>query len=216
MIELDFDVQQAIVARHSVAPLLLFALHITNRTPSLPVQNVMLRCQVRIEPIRRRYQANEQEQLSDLFGVPSRWSDTLRSFLWTHTSVQVPAFATDCTVDLPVPCSYDFNIAATKYFHGLKDGDVPLSLLFSGSIFYRDAQDRLQIDQVSWTRDASFRLPVRVWKDMMQHHYPNAGWLCLQQDVLDRLYRYKRQHGLASWEQTIDALLAATELEARP
>lgn len=215
MIELDFAVQQARVARHAVAPLLLFALHITNRTPEFPVQNVMLRCQVRIEPMRRHYEADEQERLSDLFGVPSRWGDTLRSFLWTHTSVQVPAFITDCAVDLPVPCSYDFNIAATKYLHGLEDGEVPLSLLFSGSIFYLDADDRLQIDQVSWTRDASFGLPVRVWQDMMQQYYPNAGWLCLQQDVLDRLYRYKRQHGLASWEQAINALLMGTEKEAR-
>ncbi len=209
MVELDFAAEEARVARHAITPTLLFALRVTNRDPSIPVENVQLRCQVRIEPTRRRYGQDEQEGLSDLFGAPSRWGETLRSFLWTHASVQIPAFTTHCTVELPVPCSYDFNIAATKYFHALGDGEAPLSLLFSGSIFYRDHDDRLQIDQVSWTREASFRLPVSVWHDMMRHYYPNAAWLCLGRDAFERLYRYKRQHGLATWDHAIDALIGA-------
>lgn len=135
MIDLDFAVRGMRVERHSVSPLLLCALEIVNRTPDIAVENVMLRCQIRIEPTRRGYGEQEPEQLRELFGGRERWGETLRSFLWTHTDALIPAFDTACTVDLPVPCSYDFNIAATSYFDGLEGGEVPLSLLFSGTVF---------------------------------------------------------------------------------
>ena len=213
MIDLDFTVEGARVAPHSAAPLLLFDLRVTNRTPAVPVENLQLRCQVRIEPTRRRYEPEQQERLSDLFGAPSRWGETLHSFLWTQTSAQIASFETETVAELPVLCSFDFNLAATKYFHGLDDGEVPLSLLFSGSIFYRDEDDRLQIDQLSWTKDATYRLPVQLWHDMMQIYYPDTAWLCLRRDVFERLYRYKRQHGLPTWESAIEALIAAGAME---
>ena len=215
MVDLDFAVEHASVAPHAVAPLLLFSLKVTNRTPEIPVRNVMLRCQVRIEPTRRRYGADEQDRLSDLFGAPHRWGETLHGFLWTHTSALIGAFETDCTFELPVPCSYDFNAAAAKYFHGLADGEAPLSLLFSGSIFYADEDGRLQIDQVSWTKEATYCLPVRLWQDMMRDYYPDGIWLCLGHDAFERLYAYKRQRGFATWEQALDALLPAQLQEAR-
>ena len=207
MVDLDFAVERASVTPHAVAPMLSLALRMTNQTPEIPVRNVLLRCQVRIEPGRRRYDPAEQEALSDLFGVPARWGETLRGFLWTHTSVLVPGFDAECLVDLPLPCSFDFNVAATKYFHGLEAGEVPLSLLFSGSIFYAETDGRLQIDQVSWSKEANFRLPVALWRDMMQHYYPGGMWLCLPRDIFDRLYRFKRERGFATWEQALDALL---------
>jgi Family of unknown function (DUF6084) len=214
MVDLDFEIETVEVARHAATPLLLFKLLVSNQTPAIPVRNVQLRCQLRIEPTRRRYEGKEQELLSDLFGEPSRWGQTLRGFLWTYASAQIPSFDTTCTVNLPVPCSYDFNIAATKYFHGLADGEVPLSLLFSGSIFYSDSDGRLQIDQVPWTKETSFRLPVSIWQSMMEHYYPNAVWLSLDRAIFERLYRYKRQRGLATWEQALDELLAGAAVEA--
>ncbi len=212
MVELDFAVEQASVAAHSAAPLLLFGLAVTNKTPSVPVQNVQLRCQIRIEPTQRRYDALEQERLLELFGVPARWGETLRSLLWTHVNAAVPAFETTCRIELPVPCSYDFNLAATKYFHGLGDGEAPLSFLFSGSIFYRDEDDRLQIEQVAWSKEATYRLPVQIWHSMMRDYYSDGLWLRLGHDVFDRLYRFKRSRGLASWDQALTELLAARDM----
>jgi hypothetical protein len=180
MVDLDFRIEDVKVEKYSAAPLLLFALHIVNRTPQLPVLNVMLNCQIRIEPAQRRYVDSEQERLSDLFGRPSRWGETLRSFLWTHANVSVAAVDPERTVDLPVPCSYDFNIAATKYFHGLEQGDVLLNFLFSGSIFYRDSEGRLQIEQVAWSKECAYRLPLSVWRAMMEHYYPQrSGSVCI-------------------------------------
>jgi hypothetical protein len=208
MVDLDFTVQDVEVERHAVSPLLKFALRVTTQT-DVAVLNVVLNCQIRIEPTRRIYGATEHDKLSDLFGTPERWGQTLQSFLWTHSNILVPAFEQECVVKLPVPCSFDFNIAATKYFHGIEEGDVPLIFLFSGSVFYRDAGDDLQIDQIAWTKESAFRLPVRVWCSMMDHYYPQTSWLCLRRDAFEQLYRYKRARGLPSFETALEELLDA-------
>ena len=148
--------------------------------------------------------------LGDLFGEPERWGQTLKSMLWTHAGVTVPPFKGHTLVDLPVDCTYDFNVAATKYFYGLEDGEVPLCLLFSGTIFYTTERG-LQIAQIPWDKEADFRLPVQVWKDMMELYYPNSAWLCLRRDVFDLLYAFKSRRGLPTWEQALESLLASVE-----
>lgn len=195
----------------AAAPLLIFKVRVVNADSSEPIHTVALRCQIRIEPTRRTYKAGEKEQLLDLFGEPHRWNQTVRSMLWTHTSVVAPPFTGSIVVDLPVPCTYDFNVAATKYFYGLEDGLVPLTLLFSGTIFHEAEDGRLQVAQISWEKEAAFRLPVAVWKEMMDLYYPNSAWLCLRRDVFDRLYRYKVGRGFPTWEQTIEGLLPAAK-----
>jgi hypothetical protein len=208
MVELDFAVDGVEVERHAVSPLLQFALRLTNKTPDLAVLNVMLNCQIRIEPTRRSYAGPEHDSLSDLFGTPERWGQTLQSFLWTHTSSLIPAFEDESVVKLLVPCSFDFNIAATKYFHGIEGGEIPLNFLFSGSVFYRDESDNLQIGQIAWSKESSYRLPVAIWRSMMDHYYPHTTWLCLRRDAFEQLYRYKRKNGLPTFEQALDDLLA--------
>jgi hypothetical protein len=211
--DLNFAVDRAEPVLYSASPLLNFKLRIAaedEATPT-PIPAVALRCQIRIEPTRRRYTPPSQERLLDLFGEPERWGQTLRAMLWTHTSLVVPQFTGSTRVDLPVPCTYDFNVAATKYFYALEDGEVPLCLLFSGTIFYVNDDGFLQVSQISWEKEANYRLPVQVWKEMMAHYYPNSAWLCLNQDVFDRLYQYKSHRGLPSWEQALTTLLDASE-----
>jgi hypothetical protein len=215
MPDLSFQVEKAEAVPFAVAPLLAFSVRVTNAEADEAIHTVALRCQVRIEPARRSYQAEEQEQLRDLFGEPSRWGQTVRSMLWTHTTVTVPPFCGSTVVDLLVPCTYDFNVAATKYFHGLGDGDVPLLLLFSGTVFHANADGALQVAQISWEKEAAFRLPLRVWRAMMDHYYPNSAWLCLRRDIFERLYRYKVEHGLPTWEQTLESLLPMLPKEVR-
>ena len=210
MLDLNFTVEGAEQQPHSAAPLLVFKLRIAetiaNEEPTT-IPAIALRCQVRIEPTRRRYAPAEQEQLLDLFGEPQRWGQTLRSALWTHASVVVPPFTGSTVVDLPVPCSFDFNVAATKYFHALEDGEVPLCLLFSGTIFYTAEDGYLQVSQIPWEKEANFRLPVSVWKDMIDLYYPNSAWLCLGRNAFERLYRWKCSQGIPTWEQAIETLL---------
>lgn len=215
MPDLDFRVQGAEPQRFAAAPHLLFKLRIDEAVPAgaepTPIHAVALRCQVRIEPAKRRYEAHQQGRLLDLFGTPERWGQTLRPMLWTHVSTVVPPFKGNTAVDLPVPCSYDFNLAATKYFHALDGGDIPLCFLFSGTIFYEAAEGALQVAQVPWENQASFRLPAATWRELMELHYPNTAYLCLRKDVFDRLDQYRSRRGLPSWEQALERLLVAAE-----
>jgi hypothetical protein len=216
MPDLSFQVEEVTAPPFAAAPLLAFKLRVSNSVADEPIHTVVLRCQIQIATTRRHYDVEDHERLLDLFGEPDRWSQTLRNMLWTHASVAVRPFTGSTFVDLPVPCTYDFNVAATKYFYALDEGDVPLLFLFSGTIFYAADDGALQVAQISWEKEAAFALPIQVWKTMMDHYYPNSAWLYLQRDIFDRLYRYKVRHGLPTWEQAIERLLAPIEERIEP
>jgi hypothetical protein len=215
MPDLDFHIDGVQAVPYAATPMLAFKLRVTQALPPgeppAAIHSVILRCQVRLEPARRRYAPAEQEGLSELFGEPHRWGQTLRSMLWTNAAVSVPAFTEQIALDLPVPCTWDFNVAATKYFAALAEGEVPLSFLFSGTIFYAAENESLQVAQISWEKEATFRLPVRVWRQMMEYYYPNIAWLGLRQDVFDRLLQLKKRSALATMEQAIEQLLDSAE-----
>ena len=211
MPDLAFRIESAEAAQLSAAPQIIFKIRLTNADHAEMIHSVVLRCQVQLEVTRRRYSAEEQEHLHDLFGEPERWSQTLRNLLWTHVNVNVPAFTEETLVDLPVPCTFDFNVGATKYFHGLDDGLVPLCIMFSGTVFYTRGSESLQVAPISWDREARFSLPVKVWHDMMDSYYPNSAWLRVRRDTFDRLYEYKVRHGIPTWEQALERMLEAEE-----
>jgi hypothetical protein len=209
--DLNFQVEGAERVAYAATPLLVFKLRVSNADDLEPIHTIALRCQIQIEATQRRYAEQEQERLLDLYGEPERWGQTLRTMLWTHTSVIVTPFQGSTIVDLPVPCTFDFNVAATKYFAGLEDGEIPLCLLFSGTIFYEAEDGALQVQQISWSNEAKYRLPVRVWREMMDHYYPNSVWLSLRRDVFDRLARYKMRRGIPTWEQALSSILPAEQ-----
>jgi hypothetical protein len=210
MTDLSFRIEGVQVERFAAAPSMVFDVAIDCRDASRSIRNVMLQCQIRIETTRRAYRADEKSRLSDLFGDAQQWDRTLQGLLWTHASTVVPAFERSCVASLPVPCTFDFNVAATKYFHGLAGGEVPLLLLFSGAVFYDDGQG-LQISQIGWDREVRYRLPVALWQDMMHLYYPDSAWLQVTRSVFARLERYKRQHALTAWEHALERLLDAQE-----
>jgi hypothetical protein len=215
MPDLEFSVESAAVVPYTVAPTLGFRLRVANTPAEEIVHSVVLRCQIQLEVNRRRYTPEEEQRLGDLFGDPRRWSQTLRTMLWTHVSLVLPAF-TGCTVvELPVPCTWDFNVATTKYFGGLTHGEIPLSFLFSGSVFYQEPDGRLQVAPISWTKEAAFRLPVATWQQMMDAYYPNTAWLQLRRDVFNRLYAYKVENAIPTWEQVLERVLRVEE-SSRP
>jgi hypothetical protein len=213
MPDLQFQIEGAEAVAHAAAPLLALKLRIRNLPATQTIHTLTLRCQVQIEPAKRRYLPPEQEKLTDLFGEPERWSRTVRPLLWMNTTVGVPAFTESVMVDLQLPCTFDFNVAATKYFHALDAGEIPLCVMFSGTVFYQSEEASLQVAQVPWDREANFRLPVAVWKQMIEMHYPNSAWLCLQRDAFERLYAYKMRQGIPTWEQAIKRALTMAEIE---
>lgn len=216
MPDLNISVEKAEVVPFAAAPTLTFKLRVTNASGSEAIHTVALRCQIQIEVTRRRYTALDQERLRDLFGEPSRWGQTLRNLLWTNTGVMIPQFTGSTTIDLQVPCSFDFSVATTKYFNGLADGDIPVCLMFSGTVFYADNDGDLRVAPISWEKETRFRLPLQVWKDMMDAYYPNTAWLCLRRDVFEELHRFKTERGIPTWEQTFETMLATLKEEGVP
>ncbi len=214
MPDLQFEISGVAPVRYSETPMLAFKLRIRNQSGE-PIHSMLLRCQLMIEAPQRRYTADEREGLHELFGTPEQWSQTLRSTLWTITNVQVPPFSGAVTVDLLVPCTFDFNVAGTKYFAALQGGDVPICVLFSGTVFYEGNGSRLQVGQIPWDRQADYRLPVRVWSELMEMYYPNTVWICLNRDEFDRLQRFKARRAFPTWELALDSLLQSAE-EAAP
>ena len=214
MPDLGITVEKAEVVPFAASPTLALKLRVVNANQAETIHTVVLRCQIQIEVTRRRYTAQDQERLRDLFGEPERWGQTLRNLLWTNTSAVIPQFTGVASVDLHVPCTFDFSLATTKYFNGLADGDIPILIMFSGTVFYAGSDGSLLAAPISWDKEAKFRLPLKVWKDMMDAYYPNSAWLCLRRDVFEDLHRFKVERGIPTWEQTFEIMLASLKEEA--
>lgn len=212
MADLTFRVESAEVVPFAASPTIAFGVRVENPNATRAIRSIALRSQILIEASRRHYNSDERDGLRDLFGEPARWGQTLRSLLWTHASVMVPAFTGSISSQLLVPCTFDFNVGAAKYFYAVKDDEVPLCFQFSGTVFYSSPDGALQIDQISWEREARFRLSSRVWHEMMDHYYPNSTWFRLRRDAFEHLDEYKRRHSIMTWEEAIESLLA-TEKE---
>jgi Family of unknown function (DUF6084) len=212
MPDLDFRVESAAPVPYAATPLMGFRLAVTSSNAQA-IHSVALRAQIRIEVTRRNYSADEQAHLRDLFGEPAGWGQTLRNMLWTNAGAAIPPFTGTTSVELQVPCTFDFNVAATKYFYGLESGEIPLCFLFSGTVFY-DGGSGPQVAPISWSKEAQFRLPAETWRALMDVYYPNTAWLCLRRDVFERLYQYKVRNGIATWEQAIERILTETEVVA--
>lgn len=209
MPDLQLMIESVEVVQYASTPLMAFKVRIANNPSEEIIHTVALRAQIQIEVTRRKYDANEQTRLLDLFGEPERWGQTLRNMLWTHASVVVPRFTGSVLADIPVPCTFDFNVAATKYFHGVTSGDLPLCFQFSGTVFYQKEGETLQVAPISWDKEAKYRLPVKMWKDLMDVYYPNSAWLALQRDTFEKLYQYKVREGIPTWEEALEKALNA-------
>jgi Family of unknown function (DUF6084) len=211
MPDLSFRIRELAPLAYAAVPTIAARLEIANATPKQPVRSLSLNCQVQIEPLRRPYTAQEEARLLDLFGERERWARSMKPLLWTITVLKVPGFASDVSLDLPLPCTLDFDMAATKYFYGLEQGHIAVSVLFSGTIFYAVEDGSLQIEQIPWDREARFQLPLQVWQDAIRAHYPESAWLRLSKETFDRLYRFKVARGIPAFDRLIEELLDQAE-----
>lgn len=209
MPDLTFSVERAGVVHHAASPLVALTLRVLNRPADEEIKSLLLNCQVRIDAEQRSYAADEQAKLADLFGEPAHWGRSLRGLLWTHVAVTVPPFRTDAHFDVLLPCGFDLTAASSKYFYALEAGEIPLTLQFSGTVFYQ-TDDKLQVARIPWNREAIFRLKVEVWTEMMKVYYPNTAFVPVRVDVFERLYRYKVQHGLPTWDHALEMLLSSS------
>jgi hypothetical protein len=207
MADLIFGCTGVTAERYAVTPTLTFQLTVTERS-GVRIHAIALRTQIRIEPQRRRYSPTEAQRLHDLFGDPSRWADTVKPIQLATVTTMVPSFTAVTEIELPVPCTYDLEVASGRYFAGLDDGTVPLLMLFSGTVFIATEQG-YSVELVPWSAEASYRMPVSVWKELVDAHFPNSAWLRCSLQTLDALSVYKAKNALPTFDATLNALLAA-------
>ncbi|MGH3496039.1 MAG: DUF6084 family protein [Nocardioidaceae bacterium] len=208
MTDLAVTVLDVAAARFAAAPELTARLRVDESSGS-QVHAIALRCQVRIEPQRRSYDDGEAERLGDQFGTKDRWATTLKPFVWLHCNTLVQGFTDSTEVDLPMPVTFDFEVTASRYLHALRDGEIPLVFLFSGTVFTRGLNG-FGVEQVPWSLEATCRMPVAVWRDTMHLFFPGTGWMRLHRDTLAELASYKAAHGLTTWDSVVDSLLSHT------
>ncbi|GAA2392203.1 DUF6084 family protein [Streptomyces glaucosporus] len=207
---LSFAVTGARPERFAAVPTLRFDLGIT-RTGGGPVRSVSLAASVRIDVARRRYDDRTRHALAGLFGAPERWGTTLRPLAWTRTTVVVPPFTDATAVTLTVPCPGDAELAVTKYLYAVRDGEVPLDFLFSGTVFFQAPDGRLSTAQISWAEDARYRLPAGLWHDLIDRYYAGSPWLRLSRDTYERLDAYRLRQVFGTWDDTVGSLLDRAE-----
>jgi Family of unknown function (DUF6084) len=213
MADLIFGCTGATAERYAATPTLTFSLTITERS-GVRVHAIALRCQIRIEPHRRRYSAAEAQRLHDLFGDPSRWAETVKPIQLATVTTMVPTFTAVTETDLQVPVTYDLEVTSARYLYGLDDGTVPLLLLFSGTVFVANG-DGFSVELVPWSAEASYRMPVSIWRELADVHFPNSAWLRCSRETLDELSAFKAKRALPTWDSTLEALLAeARQAEA--
>jgi hypothetical protein len=206
MTDLAFAVVDIAPEPYAASPILTARLRVDDAGGE-QIHAIALRTQVRIEPQRRQHSPAEAQALADMFGPRERWSDTLRSFLWMQSSTLVQGFTGSAEVDLPLGCTYDFEVTASRYLHALGEGAVPVILMFSGTVFTRGVAG-FGVEQIPWDREVRYELPVQTWRDLITQQFPATGWLRLDHDVLAALAAYKACHGLTTSEAAVTDLLA--------
>ena len=211
MADLSFQIVGARALPYAAVPTLCFSLRVEEATGQ-SIHAVALRCQIQIQPQRRSHSSAEQGRLLEMFGEPKRWGETLKPIHWAHVDLMLPRFAGALTIDLPMTCTYDFEVTAAKYFSGLDDGEIPLLFLFSGTVFTPgpiSSPAGFMVERVPWEKEAAFRLPVRIWREVMDLYFPDSAWIRLRRESLDALQRFKAERALPTWDDAVAALIEA-------
>lgn len=219
--DVDFTCLGVEADRFAAGPTVVFRMRVEEHS-GVRVHALALRCQVRIEPLRRHYSAEEGAAVVDLFGDRSRWGQTMKPLQLAFLAETLPGFTGQRDFELRMPCSYDVEVAAHKYLAALEDGEVPLLLLFSGTVFtgtvgapvvgtrggpVGGTGSALQVLPVPWHKETAVRMPVAVWRAAMDAHFPGQAWLRLARPTYQRLAAYRSRHGLVGWDEAVDRLL---------
>jgi len=208
--EPQFTVLDVESVPHAATPTLRFHLHVTDPA-GRSIHAIALSTQVQIQPAKRTYDPETRARLVELFGAPERWAATTHPFQWARIEALVQGFTGATSFAVEVPCTYDLEVASAKYFHGLRDGQVPLTFHFSGMVLYKGERDHLQVAPVPWSCHAEWQMPIAAWRKAMDEQYPGGGWVRLAPETLDRLVAHKAAGGHFSFDDCVSELLDARE-----
>ncbi len=207
---LDFAVSGVRPMEDMAVPTLAFRISV-RRTGGGHVRSVSLNTAVRIAVARRRYDTADRLVMARLFGQPEQWATSMRPLTWARVTTVIPPFDNETEFDLPVPCTRDSELAVTSYFHGVRDGEVPLELLFSGTVFHDGPDGRLRTAQISWDKEATCRMTAGLWQEVLGRYGSGTSWVPLSSEAHDALIAHRNRHALSGWDETVADLLARAQ-----
>lgn len=202
----EFTVVGARAEEYAASPTVVFSLRV--REPSeREIYTIALSVRILVDPTGRSYNEEAREALFDLFGPAEHMAASMQSLVWGQVGVLAPSFTGEETFDVSVPCTYDLEVATSKYFASLPDGVAPLDFHFNGTILYSGEDDRLQIVHVPWRCTARYRMPVAVWRQAVDASFAQTGWIRLHDETLARLRRRQAERGAPSFDALVAELL---------
>ncbi len=204
---LGFSVLSARVDRQAASPAILLRLQVS-APERVRLRSIMLRTQVRIDARRPAYDESPRLPLHELFGGADGEGESVRTVVWTQSVIMVSPFRGETTVDVRLPCTYDFEVAGAKLLQGLGDGAIPLVLYFSGIVFFTGSEGGLQAAMLPWDDEVRFDLPVELWREAVDRFFPGQAWLRLDRKLYERLCRIRSREGWTTWEDAVGSLLA--------
>lgn len=207
---LSFAVSSVTPLAHAAVPTLVFRL-VVARAGGGPVRSVLLSTAIRIDVARAGYEDADVHALAELFGQPEQWATSLRPLAWTRLTTLVPSFDSHTSIDLEVPCTGDGQRALHTYFRAMRDADVPVELLLSGTVFHTTADGRLATAQLPWDTETACRVPATLWRELTARYFGPGSWLWLSDRTADRLGARGAAHGLVDADSTVAALLDAAD-----
>lgn len=191
MPDLDFEIISADVKPQAAVPTIVFNLQITNDIEDEEIYAVGLKSQIRIEAVHRKYDEEAKSLLREVFGKPERWDENLKSLYWKQVTIPVPRFTGQTQVEIPLECSEDLSTSVGKYFYAIEEGEVPLTFIFKGSVFYKGSEDTIQVTPVPWEKEASYNMSISVWNNLREAYFPDSKYLRVSHELFDKLYTYK-------------------------
>ncbi len=206
--EPEFAITAVAHQAFAATPTMVFAAAASDASGA-QIRSMALNVQVMIDPARRGYDDETRVRLTELFGPPESWAPSTSGLAWAQVATGVPGFAGSTTFAIEVPCTYDLEVAAAKYFYAIPGGEVPLSFHFSGNVFFDGPTGALQVVPVAWSNTATYRMPISAWRAMIAEHYPGGGWIRIDHETLAALQKRRSARGLPSFDACVAELLRA-------
>ena len=156
MSELAFTIVDARVEPYAVIPTLVFR----SKSPRARASRFMRsRCAARSRSSRGNGAIASAKKSARLSFSARRIAGVIpcARCLWTQVSLMVPGFDDKTMIDVPITCTYDFEVVAAKYLAvARRRRSAAACFLFSGTIFAR-GQLGFSVEQISWEKEAKFR-----------------------------------------------------------
>ena len=159
-----------------------------------PVRSILLDVQIQIAARRRSYDGVEAPSGCSSCSEPrSAGATTLRTLPWTRTTLVVPPSQAPPRSSLELVCTYDLEVTAARYLHALRDeGECRSSSCSAARCSTPAASGQLQTARIAWDREAEYGLPVAVWREAMDRHFPTAPGCASSQEQLRPAARLPR------------------------